>query len=147
MHLLRAALFYFALVFGAGFVLGSIRVSWLVPRFGERIAELMEMPVMLGVIFIVAKWTVRRYTLARKSSQRLAIGCIALTFLLIAEFSIVLSVRGLSIGEYLATRDPVAGTVYYLMLGVFAIIPVLVRGRASPLTQSPARCDTNNFGA
>lgn len=34
--------------------------------------------------------------------------------------------RGLSVKEYLATRDPVSGTVYYVMLGVFAIMPLLV---------------------
>jgi hypothetical protein len=49
---IKAGLAYFALVFGAGFVLGVLRVSFLVPRFGERIAELGEMPLMLAVIVI-----------------------------------------------------------------------------------------------
>ena len=31
-----------ALVFAAGFLLGSIRVPFLVPRLGERDAELLE---------------------------------------------------------------------------------------------------------
>ena len=131
MLIFRAALLYFALVFGAGFVLGPIRVIWVVPRFGERIAELVEMPIILAVIFASAKWIIRRYELARTSSQLLMIGCIALAFLVVAEFSIVLSVRGLSIREYLATRDPVAGAVYYLMLGVFAIMPRIVRPRVA----------------
>jgi hypothetical protein len=50
-------------------------------------------------------------------------GGIALVLLLVAEFGLVLWLRGLSIREYLATRDPVSGTVYYVMLGVFAIMP------------------------
>lgn len=37
---IKAGLAYFALVFGTGFVLGAVRVTLLVPRFGERIAEL-----------------------------------------------------------------------------------------------------------
>ena len=41
---LRAALVYFALVFGVGFLLGLIRVPFVVPRIGERYAELAEMP-------------------------------------------------------------------------------------------------------
>ena len=34
--------------------------------------------------------------------------------------------RGLSIREYIATRDPVSGTVYYVMLGVLAIMPLVL---------------------
>jgi type IV secretory pathway TrbD component len=49
--------------------------------------------------------------------------------LLVAEFTLVLWLRGLTIDEYLATRDPVAGTVYIVMLGVFAIMPLLVARR------------------
>ena len=32
-------------------------------------------------------------------------------------------------GEYVASRDPVAGMVYLVMLGVFAIMPMLVARR------------------
>jgi len=41
MQILKAATFYFALVFGAGFLLGTIRVLLVAPRFGTRTAELM----------------------------------------------------------------------------------------------------------
>jgi len=41
MRILKAALAYFALVFGAGFMLGPIRILWVAPRLGERMAELM----------------------------------------------------------------------------------------------------------
>jgi type IV secretory pathway TrbD component len=54
-------------------------------------------------------------------------GCISLVLMLVAELGLVLWLRGLSIKEYLATRDPVSGTVYYVMLGVFAVMPLLVR--------------------
>jgi len=46
--------------------------------------------------------------------------------LLVAEFSLVLWLRGMTIREYLASRDPMAGTVYIVMLGLFAIMPLLV---------------------
>jgi hypothetical protein len=46
--------------------------------------------------------------------------------MLVAEFGFVLWVRGLSIRQYLATRDPVYGTVYYAMLVVFGAMPLLV---------------------
>jgi type IV secretory pathway TrbD component len=49
--------------------------------------------------------------------------------LLVAEFTLVLWLRGLTISEYFASRDPVAGTVYILMLAVFALMPLLVARR------------------
>jgi len=59
----------------------------------------------------------------------IGVGLVALGLLLVAEFTVVLWLWGLPIGEYLASRDPVAGTVYVVMLGVFAIMPVLVARR------------------
>ncbi len=128
-QILKAGLLYFALVFGAGFLLGPIRILWVAPRFDTRMAELMETPIMFLVILIAARWVVRRLAVPSTPTRRLGMGCVALGLLLAAEFSLVLWLRGLSIREYLATRDPVSGTVYYLMLGVFAIIPLLVARR------------------
>lgn len=42
--MIRSAAVYFGIVFGVGFLLGVVRVPLLVPRFGERAAELAEMP-------------------------------------------------------------------------------------------------------
>ena len=126
MQILKAGVLYFTLVFGAGFALGPIRVLWLVPRVGTRTAELMETPIMLAVIILAARWIVRRLTVPPVPSKRLGIGFFALGLLLVAEFMLVLWLRGLTISEYLAGRDPVAGTVYIGMLGVFAIMPFLV---------------------
>ena len=60
MPILNAGVLYFALVFGAGFVLGTIRTLWVVPRVGTRMAELMETPIMLVVTIVAARWTVLR---------------------------------------------------------------------------------------
>jgi len=49
--------------------------------------------------------------------------------MLVAEFTLVLWLRGLLMSEYLTSRDPVSGTVYYAMLGVFCIMPLLVARR------------------
>ena len=129
MPILKAGVLYFALVFGAGFVLGTVRTLWVVPRVGTRTAELLEMPIMLVVTIVAARWTVLRLALPSVPSARLGMGGIALVLLLVAEFTLVLWLRGLTIREYLASRDPVAGTVYYVMLAVFAIMPLLVATR------------------
>jgi hypothetical protein len=126
MPILKAGVLYFGLVFAAGFVLGTIRTLWVVPHVGMRMAELLEAPIMLVVTISAARWTVLRLSVPRASSVRLAMGFIALVLMLVAEFGFVLWIRGLSIRDYLATRDPVSGTVYYLMLLVFAAMPLLV---------------------
>lgn len=128
MKIVRPAFLYFLLVFGIGFVLGTIRTLWLVPQFGARTAELMEMPVMLVAIFIVARRIVRRFVQSAPSHW-LAVGLLALVFMLAAEFTLVLSLRGLTISEYLAQRDPVSGTAYVASLILFACAPFLINKR------------------
>ena len=127
---LRSAVRYFAIAFGADFVLGSIRVPFLVPRLGERTAELIEMPIMLVVIVLGARWVVGRLAPPPRAGERLVLGVVALVLLLAVEFSVVLWVRGLGIGQYFAQRDPVAGAAYAVMLVVFALLPSLVCRRA-----------------
>jgi hypothetical protein len=129
MRIVKAGVLYFAIVFGAGFALGPIRILWAAPRYGTRVAELVETPIMLVVTIVAARWIVRRLALPSTPSIRLGMGFLALGLLLVAEFTLVLWLRGLSISEYLASRDPVSGTVYYVLLGVFALMPVLVARR------------------
>jgi hypothetical protein len=69
-------------------------------------------------------------------------GGIGLSLLLIAEFTLVLWLRSLSIREYLAGRDAVAATVYDVMLGAFAIMPLLVaRDQVDPKNVATRNCD------
>ena len=129
MPILKAGVLYFALVFGAGFVLGTVRTLWVVPRVGTREAELMETPVMLAVTIVAAWWIVFRFAVPSVPSARLGMGFVALVLMLVAEFGFVLWIRGLSIREYFAKRDPVSEAVYYVMLAVFAVMPLLVARR------------------
>ena len=113
-------------MFGAGFVLGTIRTLWVVPKLGVRTAELMEAPIMFGVSILAARWVVRHVGIQPQWTRRLALGCIALGLMLLVEFTLVLWIRGMTIRGYLAARDPISGTVYFVTLGAFAVIPVFV---------------------
>jgi len=108
-----------------------IRVLWSVPRFGERNTELLEQPLMLIAVILAARWTVRRTGAALGSVEAFAIGLMALTLMVAADLLVVLELRGLSLLEYSRTGDPVSGSVYLLMLVVFALMPWLLwrRGR------------------
>jgi hypothetical protein len=131
-RVLRASLVYFALTFGAGFVLGPLRILLLVPRVGARTAELIEMPVMIGITWLAARWVTRKFAVPPERGPRLSMGVMAGALLLLAEFTLVLWLRGLTLEEYFTTRDPVSGTAYYAAVLLLMLMPLLVnRGAAT----------------
>lgn len=115
------------MVFAIGFVLGTIRTLLIVPHVGERRAEMLEAPIMILVSFLMARWVVRQMGVPYIISQRLMMGAIGLLLLLAAEFGFVLWLRGIPLQQYFATRDPVAESVYYSALLVFALAPLCVQ--------------------
>ena len=131
-RVLRASLVYFALTFSAGFVLGPLRILFLVPRVGARTAELIEMPVMIGITWLAARWVTRTFSVPPERGPRLSMGVMTGTLLLLTEFTFVLPLRGLTLEEYLATRDPVSGGAYYAAVLLLMLMPLLVnRGAAT----------------
>lgn len=125
---LRAAAAYFGIVFATGFALGMLRVPLLVARIGERWAELAEMPLMGVAIFLAAGYVLRRHGACVDARGRVLVGAGALALMLLAELLLAVVLAGRGIGDYLASRDPVSGTVYLGMLLLFAAMPWL-RGR------------------
>lgn len=124
-RVLRAALAYFGLVFAAAFLLGVVRVLWIVPRLGTRAAELLEMPVVLAVAFVAARGVLGRRDPPPGPAERAAVGTLALGLLVAAELALALGLRGLSPAQLLAERDPVSGIAYLLALLLFAAMPVI----------------------
>ena len=118
---LRASAHYFSLVFAAGFVFGAIREFFVAPRFGANAAELVEMPLMLIIITIVARRIVRRDKL--DIATALCSGLLSLALMLTVEFSTVAALRGLSWQDYFGTRDSLVVTAYLLSLIYFALLP------------------------
>jgi hypothetical protein len=123
---LKAGLCYFALTFGAGFLLGPLRIFLMVPRVGARAAELAELPVMIMVTWLAARWTIRRFRVPLSTGSRLVMGVVAFALLLAAEFALVLPLRGLTLEQYFATRDPVSSVAYYASLVLLALMPLIV---------------------
>ena len=122
----KAGLAYFGLVFAAGFLMGAIRVPFLVPQVGVRVAELIEMPIMFFVILYAARFVVRRFHLPPSVAGRLPAGLIALALLVAAELLLMSATQGMPLAQYVASRDSVSGGVYLAMLGVFAAMPSLL---------------------
>jgi len=126
MRTLQTAALYFLLVFGAGFVLGIGRVLMVVPLLGERTAELLEIPLMLGIIVAAAVWLVRRRLDHGRLSSALSVGFLAMGFVLIADLIVGMWLRGLSATEVFLNRDPVSGAAYCAALLFFAVMPTII---------------------
>jgi hypothetical protein len=136
MGILRAAATYFALVFGTGFVLGAIRVPFLVPRLGVRLAELLEMPWMALAMLLAARLVVQRQLTGRGPLTRAAVGGLALAFMVTAELAVGLVLLQRPLQDILIDRDPVSGVVYLALLLLYALLPLLL-GRGSTTTAVP----------
>jgi hypothetical protein len=122
---IRAAFVYFAIVLGTGFALGVVRVPFLVPRIGERWAELMEMPIMAVTIFFAAGYILRRFPEIQLRRRALVVGLLALALSVCAELGLAVFLQSQTFPEYLGSRDKVSGSVYLVMLAAFALMPRL----------------------
>ena len=126
MKRLQAAGLYFLLVFSAGFMLGTVRVLFIVPAIGERAAELLEMPLMLLVVAMAARFIVGKFAGSiHGTPQWLQVGAIAFACMLTADVGVGVSLRGMTVWQALVERDPVSGTAYYLALAFLALAPSL----------------------
>jgi hypothetical protein len=120
---IQAGLAYFAIVLGTGFVLGVIRVPFVVPRIGERWAELAEMPIMATVIYLAAGYVLRRFPDIGTPSRSLMTGALALALSVAAELALATVVQDRTLAEFIASRDKISGSVYVALLLVFAVMP------------------------
>jgi hypothetical protein len=120
---IRAGVVYFAIVLGTGFLLGIVRVPILVPRMGERWAELAEMPIMAAVIYLAAGYMLRRFPEVRTHGRSLMAGVLALVLAVGAELGLATLLQDRTLAEYFSSRDRISGAVYVALLLVFAVMP------------------------
>ena len=130
--IIQAALTYFAIVLGTGFLLGVVRVPFLIPRIGERWAELAEMPIMATVIYFAAKYILRRLPEIGSPSKSLIAGFLALALSVAAELALATVLQNRTLAEFIASRDKVSGSVYVALLLVFAVMPRLLLSKRAP---------------
>jgi hypothetical protein len=128
MRILGAAFSYFAIVFGAGFLLGPIRVFLLEPRLGETLATLCEAPVLLAVIVVAACYLPHRFGLMTPAA-RAAMGFVALALQQAADFALGSLLRGIPPAEQIGHFATPAGLIYAALVIAFAVMPVVANNR------------------
>jgi len=119
---LKAAAAYFVPVFTIAFMLGAFRVTVLVPRLGEWLAVMMELPVMLTAAWFICRRVVRHFNVPAAAGPRLAMGGAAFALLMAVEFTLSVTVFGGTAGAFftgLATPAGVLGLAGQMLFGLW----------------------------
>lgn len=127
---LKTGLLYYLMVFGAGFAFGVIRRLVFSPVLGEPLAELIEIPPMLIVIWYAAKFVVRHCQLSRLRAG-LGAGLVALVLMVASELALVIALNQQSLLEYLAAQMTPAGIAYGVSLLIYTLLPGVLTHRQS----------------
>ena len=93
-----AALAYFLAIFTLAFGLGIIRTLFIARVTGEWVATLAELAILLPIAWFYSGWLTRRIGVPAEPIDRLVMGVVAFSLLLIAE---------LVLGRLLFERSPI----------------------------------------
>lgn len=122
MRIASAAIVYWAVVFALGFVLGTIRVTWIIPLVGLMPATLLELPIILAASWFAAGWLVRRFAIERPS-EALAVGALAFAILMAAECALAAALVKQSPAQWLTGLAEPHALLGLAGQAVFALMP------------------------
>lgn len=122
-----AGLAYFFAAFAVGFVLGAFRTIVLVPRIGETLAVMAELPVILAASWWMCKAIVRKVSVPRRTRSRLAMGAVAFGLLMAAEAALSMWGFGMSPAEFMSRHLTAHGLIGLAGQVVFALFPLVQR--------------------
>ena len=121
---LTAGVTYALLVFVVGFCLGAIRIALLVPRLGETIAVLVEMPIMLLASWWLCRRCIDHFRLNASLAARALMGSVALVTLQAEEIGIAVAAFGHSPIEYWLGLGSLPGMIGLAAQVAFAGFPL-----------------------
>jgi hypothetical protein len=121
---ITAGALYFALVFAAGFALGTLRVVVLAPRVGALGAVAVELPIILALSWFACGFIVARLRVPPRFDARVEMGGVALALLLFTEFALAAAFGdgSLSFAQSWLTAEGALGLAGQIL---FAAFPVL----------------------
>lgn len=120
-----AGIFYFAIVFAAGFVLGAVRTVWLAPAIGELAATLLELPVILALSWAACLFIIARMKIDARVIDRIVMGAVAFALLIGADVAL-----GLTLMDRTPEAQAAAMTAPPALVGLggqmlFAVFPLI----------------------
>jgi len=130
-HAVRAGIAYFAVVFAAGFALGTARVLLLAPHLGELLATLLELPLMLAISWIACGKLIARFHIPPRIRPRFTMGAVAFALLMLAEVLLSVTVFNRSMNAFIDDLTTPHGLLGLGGQAAFGLMP-LVRNRVEP---------------
>ena len=121
MQALSAGTVYFVAVFAAGFLLGVLRTLILLPLLGPLWAVLAELPIILGLAWLVCAKIMRRWRLPVGAA--VAMGAVAFSLLMLAEAGISVQLAGRSLAEHVSLYSQLPHQLGLLGQMAFAAFP------------------------
>ena len=121
----RAGAVYFVIVFVLGFVLGTVRVVWVVPQLGEASAVSLEAPIILAFSWAVSRWCVSYFQVQENLAARLLMGLVAFVLLMSAELGVSVIAFGRSVADHFAGYRSFPGAIGGSAQLIFAFLPVI----------------------
>ena len=123
---LTSASAYVLTLFALGFVLGTIRVLFVVPQIGELAATIAEVPVMLTAGYFTCRWAIRRWQVPSTIAIRLAMVLWFLALLFVFEALLGATLFGRSVAEQWTALGSPAGLVGISAQIIAALLPLFV---------------------
>ncbi len=122
---LQAGLVFFVLLFGLGFLLGSLRLLLVQHGFGRNLLVLIELPIMLAYAWWVTGWAVRRFAVPTARGARLIMGGVMFTLLRLSEMLLGAMLMGISTSAQLALIFTPMGALEISAQIACALFPLL----------------------
>jgi hypothetical protein len=129
---IRAGIAYFAAVFAMGFLLGVLRVFYVLPWIGETRAVMLELPVMLTGAWFVCRLLIARLKVPPLLRDRLSMGMLAFALILIAEVGVSMSLGGSTFAEHLASYRQLPAQLGAVAQLLTALYPAIQNKTAQP---------------
>jgi hypothetical protein len=126
---LLAASVYFLALFSLGFVLGTVRVVVIAPRFGALAGTIAEVPIMLIAAFWTCRWVIRHWRVPSASVTRWAMTIWFLVLLFTFETALGAALFGRTMVQQWAALATLAGLLGLAAQIVAALLPTLVERR------------------
>jgi hypothetical protein len=123
---LTAGTVYFLILFALGFVLGTLRVTVVVPCLGAFAATMAEVPVMLVAAYFTCRWMIRHWNVPPTLSIRLTMMAWFLLLLFLFETLLGTMLFGRTLNTQVAALVTPAGMLGLSAQMIAAFLPVFI---------------------